>query len=154
MMDYQSTAACGPKPANGGKRRMNKQRKPVRVMLVEDSQPVRERLHSLLEESAPVVIVAEASTVEGAIMFFRQHRPDAVVLDLDLTDGNGGAALRAIKRLRPACVVLVLTNFAVPGYREHCLQLGADYFFDKFHEFERVPEVLATLVTAPAVQRV
>ena len=148
--DNQLAAAGGPVAANSGERRMKKPRKLVRVMLVEDSLPVRERLRSLLEESGTVVIVAEASTVDGAIMLFRQQQPDAVVLDLNLTDGNGGVVLTTIKRLRPACVVLVLTNFAIPGCREACLKLGADYFFDKFHEFERVPEVLATL-KSPAV---
>lgn len=153
-MDNQFAAAGGPAAGCGPERRMNKKPKRVRVMLVEDSLPVRERLRSLLEESGSVEIVAEASTVDGAIMLFRQQRPDAVVLDLNLTDGSGGAVLRAIKRLRPACVVLVLTNFAIPGCRELCLKLGADYFFDKFHEFERVPEVLATLLAtlnSPAV---
>lgn len=146
-MDKQSAAAGGP---GGGRSEAEPVKKPraVRVLLVEDSLPVRERLRSLIEESGPVEIVGEAATVDGAIMLFRQQRPDAVVLDLNLIDGNGGVVLTTIKRLRPACVVLVLTNFAIPGCREACLQLGADYFFDKFREFERVPEVLSKLRSA------
>jgi len=117
----------------------------LRVMLVEDSIPVRRRIRSLVEESGPVQIVGEAATVTYALMLFHQHKPDVVVLDLQLEDGTSYSVLKEIKQTRPDCVVMVLTNFAIPECKETCRGLGADYFFDKSMEFERVPEVLADL---------
>ena len=122
----------------------------VRVLLVEDSLPVRQRIRSLIEESGPVVIVGEASTADAALALFREHEPDAVVLDLNLADGDGCAVLAEIKRARPGCVVMVLTNFVIAESRDLCRKLGADYFFDKSREFERVPEVLRQLRGKPA----
>lgn len=107
--------------------------------------PVRERIRNLIEESGPARIVGEAATVVGALVCLRALQPDVVVLDLNLPDGDGCTVLAEIKRTRPECVVIVLTNFAIPESRDYCRQLGADHFFNKSSEFERVPEVLAKL---------
>ena len=117
----------------------------VRVLLVEDSLPVRSRIRSLIEEFGPVEIVGETGTAAGALALFHKHRPEAIVLDLQLADGTASPVLLQVKQSHPSCVVIVLTNFAIPECREHCRQLGADHFFDKSTEFERVPEVLAKL---------
>jgi DNA-binding NarL/FixJ family response regulator len=53
--------------------------------------------------------------------------------------------LETVKKDRPVPLVIMLTNFAHEQYRQKCLQLGADYFFDKSTEFDRVTEVLRKL---------
>lgn len=118
---------------------------PVRVLLVEDSLPVRQRLRNLIEESGLVEILGEAGTVAGAVQLLAAHRLDAVILDLYLADGSGFSLVTEIKRACPTCVVIVLTSFAILETRERCLELGADYFFEKTRDCERVPEVLAEL---------
>lgn len=117
----------------------------TRVLLVEDSVHIRSRLRSLIEESAPDMIVAEAGTVAEALDQFAIAQPDAVVLDLGLPDGDGSGVLLAIKCARPACVVMVLTNSASPESRAHCRRLGADHFFDKASEFDSVGATLQAL---------
>ena len=121
----------------------------LRILLVEDSLPVRRRIRSLIEEFLPAAILGEAGTVADALAYFRAQPLDAVVLDLNLADGDGCDVLCEIKRTRPTCVVLVLTNHDLPGMRELCLQEGADHYFIKSREFERVPEVPATLGGSP-----
>ena len=115
----------------------------VRVLLVEDSLPVRQRVRSLIEESGHVTVVGEAGSVATALALFREHKPDAVVLDLHLAEGVGYTVLEEIKQTRPVCEVIVLTNFAIPEYRTRCRMLGADHFFEKSKDFERVSEALA-----------
>lgn len=117
----------------------------LRVLLVEDSMPVRGRIRSMIEESGTVEVVAAANSVVEALALFIEHQPDAVVLDLYLKDGNAFGVITEFKRARPACVVIVLTNFSTLETRDHCLKLGANYFFEKNREFERVPEVLGEL---------
>ena len=117
----------------------------VRVLLVEDSLPMRARIRSLIEESGSAEIIGETGSVTEALALLRAHPTDAVVLDLNLEDGDGCTVMIEIKRTRPACVVIVLTCFPDEEFRAFCLHSGADYFFDKSREFERVPEVLATL---------
>jgi len=125
---------------------INENRGRLRVLLVEDSLPVRTRMRSLIEESVLVTIIGEASTAASAMMLFREHEPDAVVLDLQLEGSTGYTILEEIKRARADCIAIVLTTFAIPECREKCRELGADFFFEKSKEFERVPETLSALI--------
>jgi DNA-binding NarL/FixJ family response regulator len=119
---------------------------PVTVLLVEDSAIVRGRLVSLIAERAPeVVLIGEAGDGNQAVSLFRQHRPRAVVLDLQLPDVSGLALLALFMKEHPTSVIIVLTNHSTVEYRRRCSELGADHFFDKSTEFERVPQVLATV---------
>jgi two-component system, NarL family, response regulator DesR len=122
--------------------------KPVRVLLTDDSTPVRDRLRSLLNEQGSIQIVGEAASGEEALSLFAQHRPDALVLDIQLPDMSGIEVLRHIKRCAPHCTVVVLTNFAEAIYRQECHRHGADCFLHKNTEFDKVPEVLANLAHA------
>ena len=125
-----------------------------RVLLIDDSLPIRQRLRSLIEESGQARVVGEAGTVESALARFAALAPDAVVLDLQLADGTGYTVLEHIKRAAPGCTVIVMTNFAIPEYRERCALLRADHFLEKSTDFERVPTLLAgTAACGPARQR-
>lgn len=115
-------------------------RKPV--FIVDDSPVVRERLVTMISELPNVEIVGQADIAFEAIDSIRQLRPTFVVLDISMPGGSGMYVLETIKRERPGPTVIMLTNFAHDPYRQKCLQLGADYFFDKSTEFERVTEVL------------
>ena len=116
---------------------------PLRVLLVEDSPYIRERLEDLLAEPGRIKVEAHADTEEGAIALLDREAWDVLVLDLQLRRGTGLGVLRALMRVRrPETKVIVLTNYAFPQYRERSLSLGADYFFDKAREYHRVREVL------------
>lgn len=118
---------------------------PTTVLIVEDSAIVRERLADLIEPVSDTRIVGEAADGLQARELFQQHRPDAVVLDLQLPGISGLELLEQFKREHPDCVVMVLTTYAVKEFRERCTSLGADHFFDKSREFERVIEVLEAM---------
>jgi len=115
----------------------------IRVLIVEDSSIIRERLAALISNLPNVVIVGLAEDGFKARALFRQHRPDAVVLDIQLPGINGMDLLAEFKQEQPACVVMVLTTYGFKEFRQRCADLGADYFFNKHNEFERVKEVLA-----------
>jgi DNA-binding NarL/FixJ family response regulator len=67
-----------------------------------------------------------------------------VVLDIQVPGINGMDLLAQFKREHPACVVMMLTTYAFKEFRQRCAALGADHFFDKSTEFERVTEILST----------
>ena len=114
----------------------------VKVLIVEDSPIVRERLAELVGDVRNVAIVGQAADGFQAQALFRQHRPDAVVLDIQVPGINGMDLLAQFKREQPGCVVMMLTTYAFKEFRQRCTALGADHFFDKSMEFERVVEVL------------
>jgi len=122
---------------------------PVRVVLVEDSPIIRERLEEALAAPGVIEIVGRADGERAAIETLDATEWNALVLDLWLKQGTGLGVLRAVRDRRPpGAIVIVLTNYALPRVRDATLALGADHFFDKMRESHRVREVLDRLAAA------
>jgi CheY-like chemotaxis protein len=71
-----------------------------------------------------------------------------VVLDLQMPVMGGLSALQELRADGPRPRVIVLTNHAGDAYRQACLAAGADHFFDKSTEMDRVLDVLRAWATA------
>jgi DNA-binding NarL/FixJ family response regulator len=85
---------------------------PLRVMLVDDHQVVRDGIRLLLNEATDVVLCAEASSAREAVATAARALPDVIVMDVRLQDGSGIEATRDIRAARPTTQVLMLTSFA------------------------------------------
>jgi two-component system, NarL family, response regulator DevR len=85
---------------------------PLRVMLVDDHEVVRDGIKLLLNETEDVVVCAEAGSVREAVAVASQSLPDVIVMDVRLQDGSGIQATRDIRAARPQTQVLMLTSFA------------------------------------------
>ena len=85
---------------------------PIRVMLVDDHEVVREGLKALLNRRDTMTVVGEAGTVAQAIEVAARERPDVVVMDLRLPDGTGIEACREIRSMLPETKVIMLTSYA------------------------------------------
>ncbi len=116
----------------------------MKVFLVDDSILIRQRLARMLSNVRGVEIVGEALGPRDAITAILETKPDVVILDIQLLNGNGMQVLQNIKQEKPMTVVMVVTNF--PEYRFKYLKAGADFFFDKSTEFHRIPLTLATIL--------
>jgi two-component system response regulator DevR len=85
---------------------------PLRVVLVDDHEVVRNGIKSLLAETPDVSVVGEAGTVKDAIERTVWARPDVVIMDVRLPDGSGIEATREIRARLPNTQVLMLTTFS------------------------------------------
>ena len=85
---------------------------PLRVMLVDDHEIVRDGIKAMLDAEDDVVVTAQAGTVREAVDEAQRTRPDVVVMDVRLADGSGIEATREIRADRPETRVLMLTSFA------------------------------------------
>lgn len=117
----------------------------LRVLVVEDSVMVRDRLVALIGGLAGVEVVGTAGAVAGAIAEARRLSPDAVVLDIRMPGGDGVMVLSDIKAYASETVVVVLTNYAGTVHRARCMAAGADYFLDKSADLDQLVDVLETL---------
>jgi two-component system, NarL family, response regulator DevR len=84
----------------------------VKILLVDDHEVVRMGLRTLLDRRAGFSVVAEAGTVAEAVSAARQSRPDVIVMDIRLPDGNGVEACREIRGEMPETKVIMLTSYA------------------------------------------
>jgi DNA-binding NarL/FixJ family response regulator len=122
----------------------------LKVFIVEDALPIRERLVELMEEIDGAAVAGFAETPADAIAGILATRPDCVVLDYQLLGGTGVEVMRAVGLKVPGIVFVVLTNHATPQYRRLCLEAGARWFLDKSTEFRKIKEVIAGLAPAAA----
>jgi len=126
------------------------ERRTLSVLLVEDSVHVRHRLVSLFCESPHVRIVGEAGSIDEAVIQLRTTRPEVVVLDVELPDGNGLQLVRALREHSPNCHVMILTTHDLPELRQYCMKLGVQDFFNKAFQFDEAAERLHDLARAKA----
>ena len=113
----------------------------MKILLVEDSRILRERLRIMIADSPNTDLVAETDNEGDAFRLLETHRPDIAILDIRLRTGSGLSVLEYIKANYPATVIMVLTNYAHTEYRSKCAELGAHYFFDKtrdIYAFEKL----------------
>jgi YesN/AraC family two-component response regulator len=114
----------------------------LKVFIADDSRIIQEHLVTLLDELAGIEIVGQAENVVEAISAIRKLKPDVVILDIRMPGGSGLDVLQTIKQDEVAPIVIILTNYPYPAYRQKCLQVGADFFLDKSTEFDQIPELL------------
>lgn len=116
-----------------------------KVLVADDSAIIRARLRTLVSELEGIDLVGEATDGPEAERLLRETRADVAILDIRMPNGSGIDLVRIAKDLEHVPVVIILTNYASPQYRSACLQVGADFFFDKSTEFMAVADVLQSL---------
>ncbi|ROL61801.1 response regulator [Bacteroidetes/Chlorobi group bacterium ChocPot_Mid] len=117
----------------------------MKLLIVDDSEFIRDTLVKLLKPVRFLETVYMASDVKEGIELVTKLRPDAVILDIRLPKGIGFDVLDAAKALNPAPMVIMLTNYTIEQYKKKAFEKGADYFFDKSAEFEKVIEIIDEL---------
>ncbi|HZF24718.1 MAG TPA: response regulator [Steroidobacteraceae bacterium] len=117
----------------------------LRILIVEDSPIVAERLRESLREMRAIRIIDTIDRENKAIEAIERGGVDVVVLDLRLNRGTGFGVLRALSNHEERPIVIIFTNYDLPEYRRQALALGADYFLDKARDFERLPQLIETL---------
>ncbi|MCB0196034.1 MAG: response regulator transcription factor [Anaerolineae bacterium] len=113
----------------------------IKVLVVDDSLIVREHLVTILNEITGTEIVGQAGTVAEAIGAIQKLRPNVVILDIRMPGGSGIDVLKWVKQAEVRPIVIILTNYPYPGYRQRCLRAGADFFLDKSTEFDQIPHL-------------
>ncbi len=110
----------------------------MKILIVDDSAIVRERLKGMLSEVPKVETISQTKGSLEALESLHKLKPDVVILDIQMPGGSGIGLLQEMKRGNQPPLVIVLTNQSYPQYRRKCLDAGADFFFDKSTEFDKV----------------
>lgn len=119
--------------------------KRLRVLIADDTQLVRERLAARLSQIAHVEVAGEARDTPEAVRLFDSLRPDVAIIDIQMPGGSGLDVLHHIKGSEHEAMVMMLTNFPYPHYREASLKAGADYFLDKSADLTVLVEIISRL---------
>jgi len=97
----------------------------IRVLLVDDQVLARMGLRVLLEDADDIHIVGEAASGREAVELARTLKPDVVLMDIKMGDGDGVEATRVIRQEDPAVQVLILSSYGEPSLLRRTATVGA-----------------------------
>lgn len=124
------------------------------ILLVEDSDVVRKEVSALLRELPAVKDVDARADVRAAREALAGRTFDLWVLDFQLGDGTAVDLLEDRRRTaassRPG--VVVVSNHANRVVRERCLEAGADHFFDKGADLDRMVDAVESMARSVDVR--
>jgi two-component system response regulator EvgA len=123
------------------------------VLLVDDNARVRATLAMLLRWSRGWEVVGEAEDGATACALAAARRPDLVLLDLSLPDGDGLSLLPRLRALDPPPRVVLLTGEPADLMRERALALGAAGYLEKTMPPDELLAKLDALVVAAPPKR-
>ncbi len=103
----------------------------MRTLIVEDNDPFRQSLKEILCERFPSMVVEEAGSGKEALQKIETFLPLLVFMDIKLPDENGLEVTKKIKARHPEMIVIILTSYDLPEYREAADLYGANYFLAK-----------------------
>jgi DNA-binding NarL/FixJ family response regulator len=119
----------------------------VTALLVEDNIAFRESLRETLHSRFPALDVAEAGNGEQALQKIQTLVPDLIFMDIKLPGENGLSLTKKIKVAHPRVVVVVLTSYDLPEYREAAFQYHANYFITKASLSTKIVEVVESILS-------
>ncbi|MBI1993922.1 MAG: response regulator transcription factor [Deltaproteobacteria bacterium] len=122
----------------------------MKVFIAYGLEIVRERLKVMLGELKDVQIIGETEDYAEAAESILRLKPDGVILDVHLSGGGGIEVLEEIKKNEPSPVVIMLANHPSFEYRKICQELGANYFFDRSTELDKIVDLLRRLARTRA----
>jgi len=114
-----------------------------RVLIVEDSKVLVERLKETLASLDNVEVIGAVDEEMAAVEAIRSGNVDAIVLDLQLRTGTGFGVVQRLGMERPT--IIVFTNYVLPEYKRRAKDLGIQYFLNKSADYERLPQLLQEL---------
>jgi DNA-binding NarL/FixJ family response regulator len=120
----------------------------LKIMTVDDSPIIVRRIAALLTDIENVKVLGNADRILSALDMIDREVPDVVILDIHLKEdkpANGIHLLIMLKEKYPQMKVIMLTNMSAPQYRSTCMSIGADYFFDKSNDFEKINDALQAI---------
>jgi two-component system response regulator NreC len=103
----------------------------IQIVLADDHAVVRSALRMLLDAEADLEVIAEAGDVESAVRFLRGHRPDVLILDLNMPGGPSLKAVPAMLEASPETKIVVLTMQSEPVFAREAMQAGVSGYILK-----------------------
>jgi DNA-binding NarL/FixJ family response regulator len=102
-----------------------------KVLIVEDSSIFRKLLMETLQSRFPSLEISEAADGEEALRKIKAHPPDLIFMDIKLPGESGLDLTAKIKAKYPDLIVVILTSYDTPEYREAAAQAKANHFLSK-----------------------
>lgn len=98
---------------------------PIRVLVADDHPLIRDGIGAIFARHAQLELVAEAENGREAVELYKLHRPDVVLMDLQMPVMSGAEAITAILEWHPQARIVALTTYSGDALVARALRLGA-----------------------------
>lgn len=123
----------------------------IRILLADDHTVLRQGIAQVLENQDDMQVIAHASNGNEAVELTRTHKPDVVLIDINMPDLNGVKATQIIKQEFPEIGVLILTMYQKDEYLLDAIKAGADGYLLKEVEMSVLVSSIRKVASGDAV---
>jgi DNA-binding NarL/FixJ family response regulator len=117
----------------------------MRILIVDSSIQIIERLEEMLSEAGSFPVMHSAICYEEAKKLCMENKYDAIILDIDMPYNGSVTLLKEIKKTgQRTCFIILFTRIGV-YIKERYKALGAEFFFDKYYDFEKICNLLCAM---------
>ena len=124
----------------------------LHVLITDQSPLVAPRIRELLDGYSGAIVLGEARNDAETLLMLELTKIDVVILDVHLPVRMGLTLLHEIKARHPHIKVIVFSNYAKSLFKNYCVKLGADYFYEKSTEFAMIPSTLNHLLNDKSLE--
>lgn len=114
----------------------------VRVVVVDDHEVVRKGIIAYLATDPSIEVVGQASSGNASLPIIEEEKPDVVLMDLMMDDGNGIEATQKIMSFHPSCRIIILTSFYDDEQIFPAIEAGAFSYILKTSSATEIVEVI------------
>jgi NarL family two-component system response regulator LiaR len=120
--------------------------RPIRVMIVDDHDMLREGLNAFFKSFDDLKVVGEAASGEEAVRLCLELEPDVVLMDLAMPEMDGNTAIQLIHAQQPQVRIIVLSSFSETRQVKAALQNGATSYLLKNISASKLAEAIRSTV--------
>jgi two-component system, NarL family, response regulator DevR len=125
--------------------------RPIRVLIVDDHEVLASSLALVLDAEEDITSVGVATTLEQARALIGSVHPDVLLLDHRMPDGDGVAAIPALRELRPSLGIVVLTASSADHVLLAAIESGASGFLSKTRSLDEVTAAVRAAAAGESV---
>ena len=102
-----------------------------KILIIEDNDTFRQSLREILSNKFPSMLIEEAADAKEALQRIEDQLPDIIFMDIKLPGESGLKLTEKIKGMYPEIIIIILTSYNLPEYRDAAHQYGATHFLAK-----------------------
>ena len=118
----------------------------MRVLLADDSELILERLKEILITFKGLEVIATFKNGTQTLDALRSLKPDIAIIDIKMPGLSGLEVLSEIRKENSKTKIIILTLYSSEYYRMLANRDGADYFFNKADEFDKVSAAIEDII--------
>ncbi len=123
----------------------------IMVLLIDDHTLVREVCARLIEGEPDLCVIAQAAAADAGVEAVERHRPDVVLMDIEMPGGSAFDAARRITEVSPETRVMFLSAYAYDRYIDEAIGADAAGYITKDSPPERVLEAIRRVAAGESV---